>query len=106
VKQFFYIPPILVIWQCTTFWYSDYGGETDVSLNCGLFYGPIVHPQMRMNGQRKTEGLGKKNLSQCHFVHHKSHWIDPGRRGERPATNRLSYGTALVNHLLDWSIYL
>jgi hypothetical protein len=28
---------------------SDYGGETDVSLNCGRFYGPIVRPQMRMN---------------------------------------------------------
>jgi hypothetical protein len=34
----------------------------------------------------------EKNLSQCHVVHHKSHWIDlganPGRRVERPATNR------------------
>jgi hypothetical protein len=30
-------------------WYSDYGDETDVSLNCGRFYGPIVRPRMRMN---------------------------------------------------------
>jgi hypothetical protein len=33
-----------------------------------------------------------KNLSQYHFVHHKS---NPGLRGERPANNRLSHGTAL-----------
>jgi hypothetical protein len=40
----------------------------------------------------------EKNLSQCHFVHHIFHWIDPGanpgRRGERPATSRLSHNTA------------
>jgi hypothetical protein len=40
----------------------------------------------------------EKNLSQCHLVYHKSHWIDlganPGLRDERPGINRLSYGTA------------
>jgi hypothetical protein len=40
----------------------------------------------------------EKNLSQYHFVHHKSHWIDlganPGRCDERPAMTRLSRGTA------------
>jgi hypothetical protein len=44
-----------------------------------------------------------KNLSQCQFVHHKSHmdWpvIGPRPRGERPETNRLSHGTAK-----SWSI--
>jgi hypothetical protein len=45
----------------------------------------------------KIERLEEKPV-QCHFIHHRSHWIDPGanpgHHGERPATNCLSHGTA------------
>jgi hypothetical protein len=48
------------------------------------------------------EALGE-NLSQCLFVHHKPHMLcpdaNPGRRGGKPATTLLSYGTSLMQDL-------
>jgi hypothetical protein len=51
----------------------------------------------------ETEVLAE-NLPQCRFVHHKSHVLcpnaNPDRRGGKPATNRLSYGTANCSKIL------
>jgi hypothetical protein len=47
----------------------------------------------------ESRSIRRKNLSQLHDVHHKSHMDrrrnEPGLPGERPATNRLSYGAVL-----------
>jgi hypothetical protein len=70
----------------------------------GLLYQPLMIDDdecgavggMRIGrGNRST----RRKPVPVHFVHHKSHisWppgSNPGRRGGKPATNRLSYGTA------------
>jgi hypothetical protein len=42
---------------------------------------------------RETELL-EENMPRLYFIHHKSHLPYLGRRGGKPATNRISYGAA------------
>jgi hypothetical protein len=64
----------------------------------------IVEKQMECRLAGETEVL-RENLPQRHFYPSQNSTrpdpgLNPGRRGGKPATNRLSYGTAFVVHLL------
>jgi hypothetical protein len=79
----------------------------------GLFYQPhmimmIVEYSVECELAGETEVLGV-NLPQYHFVHHKYHmtWpgFEPGPPRWEPATNRLSYGTALAARSKLWNAF-
>jgi hypothetical protein len=60
--------------------------------------------ECRLAGETEVRG---ENLPQRNFYPSQNPtWPDPvlkpGRRGGKPATNRLSYGAARVRHLLCW----
>jgi hypothetical protein len=68
---------------------------------------PIVLPRVIIMMEKLVELLPREpevfgeNMPQCRFVNHKPHMLcpdaNPGRRGGKPATNRLSYGTAFMS---------
>jgi hypothetical protein len=76
-------------------------GPLGTSVTSGLLYMSRVAVRMEnlvdWRLSEETEALGE-NLPQLHFIHHESHLTEPGansgRRDEKPATNRLSYGAA------------
>jgi hypothetical protein len=60
----------------------------------------VVEKQMECRLAGETEGLGEK-LPQRHFCPSQNptcpdSGLNPGRRGGKPATNRLSYGAAFT----------
>jgi hypothetical protein len=105
-----------------SFWYSDYGGESDVSLNCGRFYGHFVRPRMnkwvnrRMNEENNFFLIFRYVEPTVEWYWHGKNrttrrktcpsatlsttnptgltWARTRVAAVRPATNRLSHGKA------------
>jgi hypothetical protein len=89
--------------------FSSEGGVGLVpKCGCLLTLAYYAFPRWYDFGERRWNDIDRgkpknseKNLSQCHFVHQNPTWIDPGANpglpGERPATNHLSHGTALLS---------
>jgi hypothetical protein len=80
-------------------------GPLGTAATTGILYLPRVIVRMKklvewMVLSGETEVL-KEILPRRHFVHLKFRLQDsganPGRRGGKPATNRLSYGAALIS---------
>jgi hypothetical protein len=74
---------------------------------CYFFVFPSNGAPVEWNWQGKTEVLGEKNCPIAALSTTNPTWTDPGSntglRGERPANNRLSHGTALPLVFAVWT---
>jgi hypothetical protein len=102
--------------QWTSFflnWYSRGGvqlGPLGTAATNGLLCQPrvIMMEKLVESLSGKSEVLGE-NLPQCRFVHTNPTSCpdaNPGRRGGKPASNRLSYGTAKLRKLAQAATFL
>jgi hypothetical protein len=79
-----------------------------VSWYCGHYWPVVPAPDDRWWWLRRNwwnidwQGKPKYSEKTCHSATLSTNrtWLDPGRRGGKPATNRLSYGVAFLGRLV------
>jgi hypothetical protein len=70
----------------------------------------LVHQTLLIDEYRAFGGMriSRVNLPQCHYIHHRSYITRPGiefgRRNGKPASNRLSYGTAFTVNFVQFCV--
>jgi hypothetical protein len=84
------------------------GGWNQGPLDTAATNGLLCQPRVIMVMEKSVEWLAGENevlgenLPQCRFVHHKPTccpYANPSRHGGKPASNRLSYGTAMSREI-------